>query len=464
MALIRQFLTESSVITLLSLALALAVVVILLPSVRRFTGQPMELNLTSPILWLSLLALASFTAILAGAYPALALSSFRIKNILQGKLMDKVGYRKIRSALVVFQFGLSFFLIVGALVVQRQIQFIKNKNLGLERENVIQVPLEGAARDKYEVIETELQNSPGIRSVSRLSENPLEVHIRHNGVDWPGKAQGDWKIHFDVIMTEENFPETFGTEMAAGRFYQTGQQADSNAVVINETAVAVIGLEDPVGKRINVAGEDREIIGVIKDFHTMSLYQAIPPAIIQKPQSWNNQLFVRTEAGKTAEAIAALEETMASVAPDEKLEYTFLDESYARQYKSEALMGSLANWFALFSLIISCVGMLGLATFSAENRSKEIGVRRVLGATVFQIVQLLSRDFVRLIFLAALLALPLAFLFSRQWLGQFAYHANVAWWVFGLAFALMMIISVLTVGMQSFKAGIVNPVERLRNE
>jgi predicted permease len=464
LALIRQFLTESSVITLLSLALALAVVVMLLPSVRLLTGQPLAVDPASPVLWLSLVALAAFTAFLAGAYPALVLSSFRVKNILQGKLMNKVGHRKIRSALVIFQFGLSFFLIVGALVVQRQIQFIKNKNLGLERENVIQVPLEGAAQDKYEVVRTKLENSSGILSVSRLSENPLEVQIRHNGVDWPGKADGEWRIHFDIIMTEENFPETFGTEMAAGRFYQVGQQADSNTVVINETAVAVIGLDDPVGKRINVAGEDLEIIGVMKDFHTISLYEAIPPAVIQQPQSWNNQLFVRTEAGKTAEAIAALEETIASVAPDQKLEYTFLDETYARQYKSEALMGTLANWFALFSLIISCVGMLGLATFSAENRSKEIGVRRVLGATVFQIVQLLSRDFVRLIFLSAVLALPPAFLFSRQWLEQFAYHADVAWWVFGLAFALMMIISVLTVGLQSLKAGIVNPVERLRNE
>lgn len=463
-ALIRQFMAESSLITVFSVLLSLTLVGLLLPSVRQLTGKMIHMEPTSPVFLGGILALTVVTALLSGAYPAFMLSAFRVKNILQGKLFTRAGHGSVRQALVVFQFVLSFILIVGALVVQHQVQYIKNKNLGLDRENVIQVSLSEAVSQKFEVIRAGLEQSEGIASFSIVSENPLAVNFRSNGVDWPGKKTGDWKIHFDMILAEENFPQTFGAQMVAGRFYETEQRADSNAIVVNETAARVMGLEDPVGKVINVFGEDRQIIGVINDFHTMSLYKSIPPVVIGERQHWNHELFLRTEAGKTTEALASLEAVLERVVPDYSLQYTFLDESYARQYSAEALMGTLANWFALFSVLISCLGMFGLATFSAENRAKEIGVRRVLGATVFQIVQLLSANFIRLVMLAGVLALPLAYYFSRSWLEQFAYRAGLAWWVFGAAFFLVLTVSMLTVGIQGFKAGTVNPVKRLRSE
>lgn len=463
-ALVRQFLTESSVITFLAMALALLLVIFALPTIRQITGKPILAEPAGTGFWVGFMGLGLLTAVLAGAYPAFLLSSFRVKNILGGQLLTKSGHGSFRRGLVVFQFVLSFVLIVGAMVVQDQVQYIKNKNLGLERENIIEIPLSGQAKQKYDLIEEQLNNDPAISAITIASVNPLGVEHRSNGVDWPGKQPGEWKIHFDMIFTQDNFPQTFGAEMAAGRFYDTEQRADSNAVVINQTAVNVMGLEEPIGSRIEVFGQERQVIGVMKDFHTGSLYESIPPVIIDKYQDWNSRLFVRTTAGKTTEALAVLTTTMEQVSPDDELEYTFLDDSYAHLYTSEALMGTLARWFALFSVVISCLGILGLATFSAESRGKEIGVRRVLGATVLQIVQLLSRTFIQLVVIAALPAVPLAYIFSRNWLDQFAYRTDLNWWVFGVAFGLMLLVSMLTVGIQSFKAGIVNPVTRLRDE
>ena len=463
-ALVRQFLTESTVITFLSMTLALLLIIFALPAVRQLTGKAGLFEPNGPIFWIAFVGLGLLTAVLAGAYPAFLLSSFRVKNILQGKRFTRAGHGSIRRALVVFQFVLSFVLIVGALVIQDQVQYIKNKNLGLDRENIIEIPLSGEAKQKYALIEERLKNDPAISTLTIASVNPLGVKHRSNGVDWPGKQTGDWKIHFDMIFAQDNFPQTFGTELSAGRFYDAELRADSKAVVINQTAVNVMGLEEPIGSRIEVFGQERQVIGVMKDFHTGSLYESIPPVVIDKYQDWNSRLFLRTAAGKTTEALATLAATMEAVIPGYDLEYSFLDESYARQYTSEALMGTLARWFALFSVLISCLGMFGLSTFSAESRAKEIGVRRVLGATVFQIVQLLSTTFFRLIFVAALLAIPLAYYFSRHWLDQFAYRTDLNWWIFGAAFILILAISMITVGAQSVKAGMVNPVERLRNE
>ncbi len=462
--LIRQFLTESMAITFLSVTLAVIIIFLAMPTVQQLTGKTNLLDPSLPVFWMSMLALGVFTALLSGAYPAFLLSSFQVKNILHGKFFSKAGHGGIRQALVVFQFVLSFVLIVSALVVQDQVKYIKNKNLGLERENIIEIPLSGEAKQKYDLIEELLKNDPAISALTIASVNPLGVEHRSNGVDWPGKQTGDWKIHFDMIFTQDNFPQTFGAEMAAGRFYDAEQRADSNAVVINQTAVNVMSLKEPIGSRIEVFGQEREVIGVMKDFHTGSLYESIPPVIIDKYQDWNSRLFIRTAAGKTTEALAILTAIMETVTPGNELEYSFLDESYARLYTGEALMGTLAKWFALFSVVISCLGILGLATFSAESRAKEIGVRRVLGATVFQIVQLLSSVFFRLVFVAVLLAIPLAYYFSRHWLDQFAYNSDLNWWNFGLAFVLILFISMMTVGIKSFQAGTVNPVERLRNE
>lgn len=462
--LIGQFLTESGVITFVAVALSLTIIFLTLPAVRELTGKSLLGNPEGSAFWISILLLGVFTALLSGAYPAFLLSSFRVKNILHGKLFSKAGHSGIRQGLVVFQFILSFILIVGALVVHDQVSYIKNKHLGLDRENVLQVPLSGEAQKKYGVIREQLDNSSGIAAITTASANPLAVTSRSNGVDWPGKQSGEWKIHFDLIWTEDRFPETFGADLVSGRFYQAEQQADSNAIVINETAARVMGLENPVGSRIDVFGVNSEVIGVIRDFHTMSFYEAIPPVVIIKNQGGNSQLFLRTEAGKTTEALASLQASMEAVIPGYALEYTFLDKSYLQLYSSEVLKGDLAKWFALFSMLISCLGMLGLATFSAETRGKEIGVRRVLGASVYQIVQLLSGAFIRLVFAASLLAVPLAYYFSRNWLDQFAYRVDLHWWIFGAAFLLVLLVSVLTVGIQSFKAGTVNPVKRLRSE
>lgn len=462
--LVRQFLTESGLITALSIGLALLLVSLLLPPVRALTGRSMIPDLQAPIFWIAIGGLIVFTTVFAGIYPAILLSSFRVKNILQGNFFSQGGHQQVRRALVILQFVLSFVLIVGALVIQRQIHYIKNAHLGLDRDNILQLDLNDLATEKYDIIRADLLRSPGVAGLTRTSGNPLDIQIHTNGVDWPGKTDREGTIHFDFLWAEDNFPELFGSELTNGRFYQTGMGADSNGVVVNETAVRIMGLEEPLGKRIQVFGQDRQIIGVIQDFHSTSFYRQIPPLVINRLENWNRVLSVRTEAGQTTEAIASLAKVLEKVAPGSTLEYRFLDEQYARLYQSESLMGTLANWFALFSIVISCLGMLGLVTFSAEHRAKEIGIRRVLGASVFQVVQLLSRDFMVLVLLAGILALPLSYHFSRQWLDQFVYHQSFSAWVFVLAFVLMVGLSLITVGIQGYKAGVVNPVERLRGE
>jgi len=292
----------------------------------------------------------------------------------------------------------------------------------------------------------------------------LDIQTSTNAVSWPGKKSEDGQVEIKLLWTAANFPETFDLELVAGNYYREGVLTDTNNIVLNERAIEVMGIDDPVGKSITWWGSPRKILGVIKDFHNQSLHNKIEPTGFLLDPENAGWLFVKTEVGKSETAISGLQTSFAKVVPGVPLHYNFLDEKYQRQYKSETLTGQLANYFALISIFISCLGLLGLATFLAEQKTKEIGIRKVLGASTVGIIGLLSKDFIKLVVVALFVSIPIAYFFMNSWLAEFEYRIEIEWWVFAIAGSLAVLVAFATVGFQSARAAMASPSDSLRSE
>lgn len=463
-ALIGQFMTEAAVVTIISVGVAYLLAEALLPTVRTMTEKMLDFNYGQPIFWMSIIGIIVLTTLLSGAYPAFVLSSFRPINALKNKAKQQAGSVSLRKILVVLQFVLSLLLIVGSFVVTQQIDYIKNKNLGISKDNLLNIGKESEIADKYDALKNELLAQEGIANVTLAGPNPLDVGSSTNGVQWPGKRPDQDNIDFKMIWTSSNFDDFFDVELIAGTYYQGDRTEDTTALVLNERAVEIMGLEDPVGQTITFWDEPRKVIGVIKDFHNQPLYQRIQPMCFLLNQDNAGGMYVKAEDGKMTAAIAGLQSSFAKVLPDFPLHFNFVDEEYQKNYKSESLTGQLANYFALISILISCLGLLGLATFMAEQKTKEIGIRKVLGATTVGIISLLSKDFIKLVVIALVISIPIAYYFMNIWLTNFEYRIDIQWWVFALSGLIAVIVAVLTVGVQSMRAAVVNPTESLRGE
>ncbi len=464
-ALIKQFIAESLLLTVCAVGIALLLVTLTLPLFNQVTQKQIVLPFESISFWLGIIVITILTGIVSGSYPALYLSSFSPIKVLKGTTKLSIGAVWFRKGLVVFQFVLSVILITGTIIISRQINFIQNKNLGYNKENLLYIPIEGDLPDKYQTFKTEALQMPGIKAVSLMSDgNPVFLDQWTNSVDWEGR---DPKTMISVEHPEVNydFVKTMGLQMATGRDFSKDYPTDKDGFLINETAAKDMNYKDPVGKYITVNGRRGQIIGVIKDFNFRSLHETIKPMVIAFGDMENyGSILVRTEAGKTQQAITNVEKLCHELNPQFPFTYSFVDEQYRQLYNSEQVVSKLSDAFAFLAIFISCLGLLGLVIFTAEQRTKEIGVRKVLGASVGNIIRLMSADFLKLVFVAILIASPVAWWAMNSWLNNYAYKIDITWWMFAAAGGLIVLIAAVTISFQSIKAALANPAKSLRTE
>jgi putative ABC transport system permease protein len=403
------------------------------------------------------------TALVAGCYPAFFLASLSPIRTLKGKLTFSSSSAYFRKGLVVFQFALTIMLLIGTVVIYRQMQYVQSKNLGYDRENLVYIPFEGELVRNYSVFKNEAEKVPGVQSITKMKESPTVIGHSTGDFSWTGKEDGV-DVSLNDAVVDYDFVQTMKLELSTGRDLSR-EFADSVNFLLNESAAKKIGYKNPLGMPLWFRGKEGKIVGVLKDFHFNSMHQAIEPLIIRLAdnQRWGT-ILVRVSSGKTREAISALERVSKKLNPNFTFSYTFADQEYDKLYKSEQLVSKLSNYSAVLAIFISCMGLLGLSIFVAEQRSKEISIRKVLGATVSSLFGLLSSEFLQLIIISFLIASPIAWLVTTNWLQGFVYRASMPWWVFALSGGLIFLIAISTISFQSIKAALANPVKSLRSE
>lgn len=457
-----QFMIESMLMTLLATALSVLLVYMLLPVFNTLTDKRIAIDFTGFNFWAITGGITIFTGFLSGSYPALFLSSFKILSVIKGTLKHTKGATYFRKGLVVFQFSLSILLIIGTLTVYRQINFIMTKNVGLNKENVLYQGLEGSMTDHYQTFKNELLAVPEVKYVSRSSQNPLSAGSDTFGVEWEGKDP-EMRILFNIINADHDWVEAMGATLKDGRGYSNDFPFDTSSYIINEKAAEIMGLEDPVGQPLTVWGTAGTIVGVVKNFHMSSMYRAMDGLVIRFDPENTGLNFIRVE-GDLKSAIAGIEAVNNRLNPGFPFDYEFLKDSYEEDYKSEMVIGTLANYFATMAIFISCLGLLGLASFTVEQRTKEIGVRKVLGASVPGLIMMLSKDFTRLIIIAFVIAAPIAYYYTGLWLDKFVFRIDIDATVFITAGLGALIVATLTVGIKSAQAAVASPADSLKDE
>lgn len=464
MLLARQFAGESVLTAIFAFLLAMAMVYTLLPEFNELTGKTVELGLLDPWIWVQFGMLALVTGLLAGSYPALYLSSLNVIRVLREARDLKAGGGGLRKGLVIFQFSMSIILIIGTLTVYQQLNYIRYKDLGMNRENVIYLDMEGDVRKKFDVFKREMQQVPGVISVAAAARNPLTMAGNNTiGVKWEGKPEGNNTL-FSALSTDYDFIETMGMTMKDGRLFSPDFSTDSSNYIINEAAGVAMSMETPVGQPLTLWGREGVIVGVVKDFHMASMYDEIAPAIMRFRPSDTYTAFVRIAPGKTESVMAALEDTYKRFNPEYPFSFRFMDDEFDRMYRSETVIGSLASLAAGLAILIACLGLFGLESFTTEQRTKEIGVRKVLGASVPNIVLLLSKDSIILVIVAYVVAAPIAYYVMSDWLQAFAYRSDLSVGVLAGAGIVAVVIAWLTVSDQAIRAASANPVSSLRSE
>jgi putative ABC transport system permease protein len=463
-ALVGQFAGEALLLTFFSVAIAVILAAIFLPLFNNLTGKQLELPVAQPGFWVMIVGLLVLTAFVAGSYPALFLSSLNPVRVLKGSLKFTWGATFFRKGLVVFQFALSIILIVGMIVIYRQMDYIQTKNIGYSRENLIYVPIEGDLVKNYDLFKHQVSKEAGILSVSKMRNSPTVIEHHTGSIEWPGKA-ADLNVSFADAVVGYDFVKTMKLTLKEGRDFSKDFGTDSASFMVNETAVRKIGFQNPLGQTVTWGNRPGKIVGVLQDFHFNSIHQDIEPLIVRLDENWTwGTILVRTKAGKTKQAIAALEKICKSLNPKFPFTYQFSDQEYDKLYRGERVVSKLSNVFAFLAIFISCLGLFGLATFTAEQRTKEIGVRKVLGASIPNIVSLLSTNFLKPVAIAMFIAFPVAWYVMNNWLQDFAYKITIEWWMFAIAGLLTIAIALLTVSYQSIKAALSNPVKSLRAE
>jgi hypothetical protein len=461
--LVTQFVGEALVFACIGLGVALLLVELSLPAFRTLTDKQVSIPYGSPLFAGVLMGAALLAGLLAGAYPAIFLSSFDAVKALKGTMRFGTGQHFLRKGLVVFQFSLTIVLIFCTLVVYRQLQYIKTKNLGFDKENLIVLEFEEAHVRKREVIVSEVSRQPGIKSVTVSTTPPLASGSSTTAVEWPGKP-GGLQMAITQMAVGYDYLPTLGIELKEGRDFSRDFATDSNAYVVNEEAVRKMNLDNPVGQIITFWSRPGPIIGVVRDYHIGSFHEAIEPIILHLHPEWSNRLIVRAEPGKTTDALDGLRKVMKDVTPNWPFDYRFVDDTFEELYRGENTVGILANYFSAMAIFISGLGLLGLITFTAGQRTKEIGVRKVLGASVPSLFGLLSRDFLILVSVAFVLSAPLAWYLMTNWLSGFAYRTDIGARVFLVSGIAALGIALLTVSYQALKTALENPVKSLRSE
>jgi len=462
--LIRQFLAESSLIAFLALIFALILVFIFLPSFNELSGKNLSLDLFDGKLIPGLLIITLLTGLVSGSYPALFLSGFLPAKVLKGNLKAGAGNSIFRNTLVVMQFTASIVLLVGTVVVYKQLTFIQHRNLGFDRENLVYASMNGDLWSKYQTLRTTLEANSLTSNFTIVSDLPTQLANATIGVQWEGKDPASQPLFVNLAI-DENFFDVFGTTLLSGRGFSKEFTADTSNYIVNEKALEIMGMdvETAVGQPLTFWDKPGTIIGVVKDFNFKPLHHSIEPLILRL-NTWGGQVVVRSQPGQTEAVIAALGDIWKELNPAYPYSYSFVDQALADLYQTEKQLGYLFNLFSGLAILISCLGLYGLSAFLAERRTKEIGVRKALGASVTGVVYLLSHSFTRPVAIAMIVATPLAWYGMTRWLSGFAYHISVDWTAFLFAFAVSLIIAWLTVSFETFKAAKINPAESLRNE
>ncbi len=461
--LIFQFLGESILISIIAFALAIILVEGALPFYNDLVEKQLSLPYLSTQFWLFAMVMILVTGLLSGSYPALYLSSFNVVKVLKGKIQVGKNASIPRQVLVVLQFGFSIILIVGTIVVYFQIQHVKNRDLGYDQENLITIQYNNELRENYKTIKQELLRTGVVESVTR-SNSPITAIWSNNFIGWPGKPE-DLKVIFSTISAEYDYTKTMGIKVLMGRDFSEDFKSDSSAVIINKAGLDLMGLKDPIGTKLDLWGSEVELIGVVENSLMGSPFREVAPMFMICNPNWISAVTIRlSQTNDLPGSISKVEEIFKQFNPAYPFEYTFADVEFKKKFTTIDLIGKLANLFAFLALLITGLGLFGLAAFTAEQRTKEIGIRKVLGATVTAVIVMISKDFSRLVLVAFIVAAPLAWYFLDSFLERYPMRISIPWWTFPLAGGFAFIMAIAIVGLQAFKAAVDNPVKSLRSE
>ncbi len=456
--LIAQYLTESMVMTFISLGLALLAVRFLVIPFNGLTGKHLSLSFALNQI-IIILATTAITGLLAGSYPALYLSRFVPIDILKGKLKASAGESRARKGLVIFQFAASVIMIISVGVIFEQFSFIQSKNLGFNREHVVYFSVDKMSQEKL----SEIRNIPGVVNAAGGNLKAGSPLGGTSGINWEGKNPEDHTF-FSVKWVGYNLLETLDMKMAEGKSFSENFNSPDQ-IIFNETAIKKMGLKSPVGKKISVEGEEKIIIGVVKDFNFESLYEKVKPsALFVAPVQYAPTVSVRIKAGAEKTTLENLKKFYTELYPGQTFEYRYMDDDYQQLYAAEQRVSIISKYFTAIAILISCLGLFGLTAFTAQQRTKEIGIRKVMGSGVTEIVKLLSADFTRLVVIAIVISVPIGYIIIHRWLANFAYRIELHWWYFAGAGVITLLITWVTVGIQTVKAALINPVECLKEE
>lgn len=464
--LIFQFFSESLLVAVFAFVLSILLVQLVLPFFNEVADKKMSILWSNPLFWLLGIGFSIVTGLIAGSYPALYLSSFKPVKVLKGIFRAGRFAAIPRKALVVVQFTVSIILIIATIIVFRQIQFAKNRPIGYSRDGLVTLPMvTGDIHSHFDVVKSELINCGAIAAMAESQSPTTAVWQTNAGFDWKGKDPG-LSVEFPNTEVSVDYGKTVGWQFKDGRDFSREFLTDSVGFVLNETAVKFMGLKTPVGEIVKWDGEPFKVIGVIKDMLVESPYEPVRPSIFHLASSDpGNVVIVKINPAISAgEAVHKIETVFKKYNPAQPFDYQFVDEEYAKKFGNEQRIGKLASFFAILAIFISCLGLFGMASFVAEQRTKEIGVRKILGASVFNLWRLLSKDFVLLVFLSCAIAIPVAYYFLHEWLQKYEYRTEISWWIFVVAGSGTLIITLLTVSYQAIKAAVANPVKSLRTE
>jgi len=471
--LVRQFLGESMILTFISFVLAIVLVMMSMPFFRNISGKEILTNtLLNPVILAGFTGLFLIIGLIGGSYPAFFLSAFRPVEVIQGKLKRGAKSSALRIVLVSFQFAVSIILIIGTLTVNTQLKFVRSKNLGYDKNHVIVMQMRNAeTQNKYEAIKEAIKRNPSVINVSASTTSPLGTSdfSVHHAV---GKPEDELNMLW-AQMVDENYIDTYKMEIVQGRNFSKEFTSDKNeAIIINEAAVKKIGWQDdPINKQIErftspTTKQPYTVVGVVKDYHFQSLHQQIEPMMLYYTSPYGNfsRLSVRVRPENIQETITFLESTWAQFDTQYPFEYSFVDDQYDALYRTEVRLGKLFSYFTTLAILIGCLGLFGLTSFTTEQRTKEIGIRKVLGASIQGIIYMLVRDFTKWVFLAVVVAWPIGYYVMNKWLNNFAYRANLGVWIFLSSALLALVISIVTVSYQSIKAALANPANSIKHE
>jgi len=462
--LIIQFFVESILVVLFALVFSLILVQLCLPIFNEVADKKMSILWTNPIFWTLVVAFALLTGLIAGSYPALYLSSFQPVRVLKGVYKAGKAASLPRKVLLVIQFTVSVTLIIGTFVVYQQIQYAKNRPMGYNQNGLVSLPINNEIHKHFAAINQELLNSKTILLLAESGAPPTATYSSTSGISWPGKDP-NLSIDFPNVPVSYDYGKTIGWEIKEGRDFSREHLTDSSACILNESAIRFMGLKDPVGQQIKWWNNSLIIIGVVKDLVMQSPYSQVRPTVFYLSNEPGNVMIAKLNPERVAkESIAKIETLYKQNDPTLPFTYEFVDESYAKKFGNEERVGKLAGFFAILAIGISCLGLFGLASFMAEQRTKEIGLRKVLGASVYNVWQLLSKDFVFLVLISFLISAPLTYWLMHNWLQNFDYRATISWWIFVIAGMGSLFITICVVSFQSIKAALANPIKSLRTE